>query len=281
MADAGRRRDAGGGLEFSGRPIPRLCARRRCGRRRTAFRRAQWRRPRARCRFSGMARHRPLAMPARYRERPIAFGNLPPRRKMERAGARGAGLCRQTVNTQTRFGPLVSGQGVTFRLWAPGARSASVVMNAPIAMARRGEWFEAHVSTARPGTRYRFRIDGELDIPDPASHFQPEDIGGPSEIIEHGQYVWKSKKWNGRPWETAVFLEAHVGTFTPEGTFRAMIARLDHLAQTGVTALELMPLADFPGRWNWGYDGVLPFAPDSAYGRPEDLKALIDAAHAR
>jgi malto-oligosyltrehalose trehalohydrolase len=185
------------------------------------------------------------------------------------------------VNTQTRFGPLVSGQGVTFRLWAPAARSASVVMNAPIAMARRGEWFDAHVSTARPGTRYRFRIDGELDIPDPASHFQPEDIGGPSEIIHHGHYIWKSKKWTGRPWETAVFLEAHVGTFTPEGTFRAMIARLDHLAQTGITALELMPLSDFPGRWNWGYDGVLPFAPDSAYGRPEDLKALIDAAHAR
>ena len=185
------------------------------------------------------------------------------------------------MSAQTRFGPLVSEQGVTFRLWAPGARSARVVVGEPVAMARRGEWFEAHIPMARPGTRYRFRIDGELEIPDPTSHFQPEDIGGPSEIIDHGQYVWKAKKWKGLPWEQAIFLEAHVGTFTPEGTFRAMIGRLDHLAQTGITALELMPLSDFPGRWNWGYDGVLPFAPDSAYGRPEDLKALIDAAHAR
>lgn len=179
-----------------------------------------------------------------------------------------------------QFGPRVSARGVTFRLWAPGARMVSLVIDKPMPMAKRGEWFEAHVDTARAGTRYRFRIDGELDIPDPISHFQPEDIAGPSEVVDHASYAWKTKGWRGLPWEQAVFLEAHVGTFTREGTFRAMIERLDHLAGTGITALELMPLADFPGRWNWGYDGVLPFAPDSTYGRPEDLKTLIDAAHA-
>jgi maltooligosyltrehalose trehalohydrolase len=189
------------------------------------------------------------------------------------------------VNGQYRFGPLISEHGVTFRLWAPAAREAELLLQAPepdaLAMSRHGDWFETHAPDAYAGTRYRFRIDGDLVIADPISHFQPEDIAGPSEVIDHANYEWRIEDWKGLPWEQAVFLEAHVGTFTPEGTFRAMIERLDHLADTGITALELMPVADFPGRWNWGYDGVLPFAPDSAYGRPEDLKALIDAAHAR
>ncbi len=185
------------------------------------------------------------------------------------------------MTRQYRFGPLLSDAGVTFRLWAPAARDAALLLDAPVPMTRIGGWFETHVADAGPGTRYRFRIDGELDIPDPISHFQPNDITGPSEVIDHSVYRWQCAGWKGLPWERAVFLETHVGTFTPEGTYRAMAAKLDHLADTGITALELMPLADFPGRWNWGYDGVLPFAPDSAYGTPDDLKALIDAAHAR
>lgn len=189
------------------------------------------------------------------------------------------------MSKQYRFGPLISEHGVTFRLWAPAAREAEVLLDAPeansLGMSRHGDWFEAHAPDAHAGTRYRFRIDGELEIADPISHFQPEDIAGPSEVIDHSNYEWRSPDWKGLPWERAVFLEAHVGTFTAEGTFRTMRERLDHLAETGITALELMPVAEFPGRRNWGYDGVLPFAPDSAYGRPEDLKALIDAAHAR
>jgi maltooligosyltrehalose trehalohydrolase len=141
-------------------------------------------------------------------------------------------------------------------------------------------WFELHVDSARAGTRYCFKIDDEIDIPDPASHFQPEDVHGPSEVIDHDAFAWQTEDWKGLPWEQAVFVETHVGTFTAEGTFHAMMERLDYLADTGITALELMPVADFPGRWNWGYDGVLWFAPDSTYGRPEDLKRLIDAAHA-
>jgi malto-oligosyltrehalose trehalohydrolase len=141
-------------------------------------------------------------------------------------------------------------------------------------------WHAATVNGARPGLRYRFRIDGELDVPDPASHFQPEDVNGPSELIPL-EYNWRCPEWKGRPWHETVLLELHVGTFTPAGNYAGVIDKLDHVVDTGITALELMPLADFAGRRNWGYDGVLPFAPDSAYGRPEELKALIDAAHAR
>lgn len=180
-----------------------------------------------------------------------------------------------------RFGPRLSGGGVTFRLWAPAARAVKLLLDKPFVMEKRGGWFELDVAEAGPSTRYRFNIEGELDIPDPASHFQPEDVHGASEVIDHASYRWRAQDWKGLPWECAVFVESHVGTFTQAGTFRAMMERLDHLAETGITALELMPVADFPGRWNWGYDGVLLFAPDSGYGRPEDLKALVDAAHAR
>jgi maltooligosyltrehalose trehalohydrolase len=180
----------------------------------------------------------------------------------------------------TQFGPLLTDRGVTFRLWAPAAQEVDLVLERRIPMRKDGEWFVLEVPQAGTGTCYRFRIDDDIEIADPASHFQPEDVHGPSEVVDH-TYHWQCPDWKGRPWPDTVFLEAHVGTFTREGTFRAMMERLDHLAATGVTAVELMPVSDFPGRWNWGYDGVLLFAPDSSYGRPEDLKALIDAAHAR
>jgi maltooligosyltrehalose trehalohydrolase len=185
------------------------------------------------------------------------------------------------VSETPRFGPRLAGGGVTFGLWAPGAREVVLLLDAPRAMPRNDGWYELHVPEAGPGTRYSFRVDGELEIPDPASHFQPEDVHGPSEVIDHARYQWQAEDWKGLPWERAVFVESHVGTFTRAGTFRAMMEHLDHLAENGITALELMPVADFPGRWNWGYDGVLLYAPDSAYGRPEDLKALVDAAHSR
>ncbi|MGD9766439.1 MAG: malto-oligosyltrehalose trehalohydrolase [Pseudolabrys sp.] len=180
------------------------------------------------------------------------------------------------------FGPLFSAEGVTFRLWAPAARHVALVSEGKTRPMTRAEdgWYRLVVPGAGAGTLYTFRIDGELDVPDPASPFQPDDVHGPSEVIDHG-YRWMADDWHGRPWETSVFLELHVGTFTPEGTYRAAIDKLDHLVETGITAIELMPLADFPGRWNWGYDGVLPYAPDHRYGRPDDLKALIDAAHQR
>lgn len=181
-----------------------------------------------------------------------------------------------------RFGPRLTNRGVEFRLWAPAARRVDVLLKKPHALERGDDgWFSADVAGLTPGTRYKFRIDDEVDVPDPASAFQPEDVFGPSEVIDHGAFAWRAGNWRGRPWQEAVITEAHIGTFTPDGTYRAMIEKLDHLVQTGITAIELMPLADFAGSRNWGYDGVLWYAPDSAYGRPEDLKALIDEAHLR
>lgn len=185
------------------------------------------------------------------------------------------------MSARPTFGPVITDDGVTFRLWAPAAKSVDLLVDSAQPMQRDdGGWFTLHVPGANPGARYSFRIDGDVTIADPASHFQPDDVAGTSEVIDHA-YDWRSADWKGRPWEQAVFLETHVGTFTQEGTYRAMIDKLDHLVETGITALELMPLADFPGRWNWGYDGVLLYAPDASYGRPDDLKALIDAAHQR
>jgi maltooligosyltrehalose trehalohydrolase len=181
------------------------------------------------------------------------------------------------------FGPRLAAGGTSFRLWAPAAHSVDLVLNTTSqAMQRRdGGWFIADNPDARAGARYRFRIDGELDVPDPASSFQPDDVFGGSEVIDHDAFAWRAQDWRGRPWQETVLIETHVGTFTREGTFRAMIDKLDHLAATGITVLELMPLADFSGQRGWGYDGVLWYAPDSSYGRPEDLKRLIDEAHRR
>ncbi len=181
-----------------------------------------------------------------------------------------------------QFGPQLTRDGALFRLWAPAAKRVDLLLDRPHALKRGDDgWFSANISGVKAGARYRFRIDDEIDVPDPASSFQPDDVSGPSEVVDHGAYQWRAKNWRGRPWHEAVVLEAHVGAFTKQGSYREMIEKLDHLAQTGITALELMPLADFAGARNWGYDGVLWYAPDSAYGRPDDLKALIDEAHLR
>ena len=185
-----------------------------------------------------------------------------------------------------KFGTELTRTGVRFRLWAPQCDAITLRLEAaePVDLAMtklpRG-WFELEVEGAGAGTRYRYILPDGLAVPDPASRFQPEDVHGPSEVIDPRAYPWRDQGWRGRPWEETVFYELHVGTFTEEGTYNAAIEKLDYLAGLGITAIELMPLADFDGRWNWGYDGVLHFAPDSTYGRPEELKALVDAAHER
>jgi maltooligosyltrehalose trehalohydrolase len=180
------------------------------------------------------------------------------------------------------FGPQLHAKGVTFRLWAPAAKSVDLILDRPHPVPRHPDgWHEITIHGAGAGTLYKYRINGELEVPDPASHFQPNDVSGPSEVIDHERYAWRTPQWRGRPWQDVAFLELHVGTFTPAGTYRGAIEKLDHLVDVGITAIELMPLADFAGRRNWGYDGVLLYAPDSAYGRPDDLRALIDEAHAR
>ena len=181
------------------------------------------------------------------------------------------------------FGAAIVGNGVHFRLWAPKHGKIGLKLEDSKAVypmtSISGGWHEYYAPGANSGTRYRFILPGGLEIPDPASRFQPDDVHGPSEVINPGSYEWSVVKWRGRPWEEFIIYELHVGTFTAEGTFRAAISRLDYLRDLGITAIELMPVGDFPGKWNWGYDGVLPFAPDASYGRPEDLKGLIDAAH--
>jgi maltooligosyltrehalose trehalohydrolase len=180
------------------------------------------------------------------------------------------------------FGARLTAEGACFRLWAPAAKRVDLLLEKSYPL-QRGEdgWFSAAITGTSAGARYKFRIDDEIDVPDPASAFQPEDVSGPSEVIDHTNYQWRALNWRGRPWQETSVIEAHVGAFTPEGTYRAMIGKLDHLVETGITALELMPLADFAGSRNWGYDGVLWYAPDSVYGRPDDLKSLIDEAHLR
>ena len=184
------------------------------------------------------------------------------------------------------FGAELQANGrVRFRLWAPPHPEVRLDLDdatMPMPMQPVGDgWHELVTDDARAGTRYRFVLPDGLKVPDPASRRQPEDVHGPSEVVDPAAYRWEDAGWRGRPWAAAVVYELHIGAFTPEGTFRAAAAKLDHLAALGVTAIEIMPIGDFPGRRNWGYDGVLPYAPDSSYGRPEDLKALIDAAHAR
>jgi maltooligosyltrehalose trehalohydrolase len=184
------------------------------------------------------------------------------------------------------FGAEVREDGTTrFRLWAPGARQVELWLEKPgraVAMPRdAGGWAEYVTREASPGTRYRYRIDGELLVPDPAARFQPGDVHGPSEVVDPLAHAWTDTAWAGLPPERLVFYELHVGAFTPAGTYAGVAERIDHLASLGVTAVELMPLADFPGRWGWGYDGALLYAPEASYGRPEDLKALVDAAHER
>jgi maltooligosyltrehalose trehalohydrolase len=173
---------------------------------------------------------------------------------------------------------------VRFRLWAPRASSVALQLKIPdraLPMSRLSEgWFEL-VTKAGAGTQYSFKIDDTQLVPDPASRLQPSGVHGPSEVIDPFVYEWQDANWKGRPWDEAVIYEVHVGTFSPEGNFAGVEAKLGHLADLGVSAVELMPLASFPGERNWGYDGVLPFAPANCYGRPEGLKRLIDAAHAK
>lgn len=192
-----------------------------------------------------------------------------------------------TPSELNTFGPeiLPEGQGVRFRLWAPSARKVELILLEQAGkttfemQAEADGWYQHLAQVAGHGTLYQFRIDDEINVPDPASRHQPQDAHGPSRVVDLSQLSEKDANWKGRPWEEAVLYELHVGTFTPEGTYQGVKNKLDYLVDLGVTAIELMPVADFPGQRNWGYDGVLPFAPDSAYGTPDDLKDLIETAH--
>lgn len=174
-----------------------------------------------------------------------------------------------------------------FRVWAPRAKDVAVRL--PGAVPRLVPmkpqdfgYFEAVVPQVRPGDRYLYRLDDRIERPDPASQFQPEGVHAASAVVDHSSFHWTDRGWRGLPLEELIIYELHVGTFTQAGTFEAVIPLLDYLKQeVGITAIELMPVAQFPGRRNWGYDGVYPYAPQSSYGGPQGLKRLVDACHAK
>src|SRR5512143_2107356 len=170
-----------------------------------------------------------------------------------------------------------------YRVWSPLALSVDlVIVGAPeraLQLAHNGEgYFSAEVDNIPSGTRYRYRLNGEKERPDPASRFQPQGVHGPSQVID-GAFAWDDARWAGLPLKSYILYELHVGTFTPEGTFDAIIPHLSELKELGITAIELMPVAQFPGGRNWGYDGVQPFAVQNSYGGPQGLKRLVNACH--
>ena len=185
-----------------------------------------------------------------------------------------------------RHGARYLGNDVTrFRIWAPLAKTVQLVIThpkqqiEPMQPVAAGYW-ERVINYAPPGTRYLFRVDNGHPRPDPASRFQPEGVHNASEVID-ATFQWEAEAWFGLPIERCVLYELHVGAFTPEGTFDAIIPHLDYLRDLGVTFVELMPVAQFPGSRNWGYDGVYPFAVQNSYGGPLGLKRLVNECHKR
>ena len=180
------------------------------------------------------------------------------------------------------LGATVGPDGAHFGVWAPRAERIHVQIEGGPSLPLTRDAEGLHTGLAPgigAGARYKFRIDGGDAFPDPRSRFQPDGVHGPSEVIDPATFEWSDRDWSGLTMDRLVVYELHVGTYTPEGTFLALIDQLPEIARLGVTAIELMPVADFPGRWNWGYDGVALFAPSRAYGRPDDLRRLVDAAH--
>jgi maltooligosyltrehalose trehalohydrolase len=180
---------------------------------------------------------------------------------------------------------LLSGGGARFRLWAPTLDTVSLVAaasDASQAMSKSKDgWFEVSTDLIGIDESYVFQLSGGMRVPDPAARAQIGDVHGPSRLIDPRAYNWSSVDWRGRPWEEAVIYELHPGTFTTEGTFAGVESKLDNLVKLGVTVVELMPVAQFSGDRGWGYDGVLLYSPHIAYGGPEQLKHLVDAAHER
>lgn len=175
----------------------------------------------------------------------------------------------------------ISDDVVRFRVWAEGQKALTLRLeDNDISMAAIGEgWFQIDLPGIMPGAEYQFVLQNGMTVPDPASRAQKGDVNGPSVVIDHRRYTHANHGWKGRPWEETVIYELHIATFTPEGTFLAAIEKLPYLAELGITQLEVMPVSQFGGSRGWGYDGVLLYAPHSAYGTPEDFHAFIDAAH--
>ena len=180
------------------------------------------------------------------------------------------------------LGASIHEGGVAFRVWAPRCRSVDVVVDGrrpvPLAVGPDG-LFEVSLPALTAGARYQYRLDGERFHPDPVSRWQPEGVHGPSVVVDARDFAWTDQAFRGHALADLVFYELHVGTFTTTGTFEAMTRQLGALVDLGVTAIELMPIGEFPGSRNWGYDGAHLYAPQSTYGGPAGLRRLVDAAH--
>ena len=180
-------------------------------------------------------------------------------------------------------GATIDGDGTRFSVWAPNAKRVDVALDGgkrPVALEQgEGGVFAGRVAGVKAGADYRFRLDGSEPRPDPVSRWQPEGVHGPSRVVDPGAFRWSDGQWKGIEMADYVIYELHVGTFTAAGTFDSAIERLAELKALGLTAIEIMPVAEFPGRRNWGYDGVSLYAPHSAYGGPEGLRRLVNAAH--
>src|SRR5437667_149486 len=189
-----------------------------------------------------------------------------------------------SLDRMSALGASLLTNGVTFRVWAPRCRSVDVVVDGraiEALTAREGGLFEVTLEGLAEGARYKYRLDATRSRPDPASRFQPEGVHGPSVVVDPNRFVWTDQEFAGHALGDLVLYELHVGAFTPPGTFEAIIPHLARLVELGVTAVELMPIAEFPGSRNWGYDGVHLWAPQSTYGGPRGLRRLVDACHAR
>lgn len=186
---------------------------------------------------------------------------------------------------KSRIGAHITTKGsCEFTVWAPAAQNVEVQLVSknntliPLQKQERGYW-KSETSEAKVGDLYLYQLDGKEIWPDPASSYQPQDVHGPSAIVDHATFQWKDNAWKGLALKDMIVYELHVGTFTPEGTFEGVVTKLDYLLDLGITTIELMPLGQFPGNRNWGYDGVFPFAVQHSYGGPEGLKKLINACH--
>ena len=182
------------------------------------------------------------------------------------------------------LGANVTCEGVHFRVWAPKASSVSLViteMPGEISLIPEANgYFSTSVSGVEAGAKYFYLLNGGQPRPDPVSRSQPEGVHGPSQVIDPGQFNWSDEDWRGIPWEEMILYEIHTGAFTREGTFEAIIPYLDYLKNDlGLTAIELMPVSQFPGERNWGYDGAYLYAPQNSYGGPWGLKALVNGCH--
>ncbi len=190
---------------------------------------------------------------------------------------------------QSHHGPVVNDEGTTFRVWAPDRRRIELVLidshgreerRLPLSREPDG-YFSGHLADVADGALYFYQLDGDAkNFPDPASHFQPQGVHGPSQVVDHSRFPWTDDEWPGVKLLGQIIYELHIGAFTPDGTWRAALDRLPHLRDVGITLVQVMPVATFPGEFGWGYDGVHWYAPTQLYGSPDDFREFVDRAHA-